>query len=90
MAVIYTSRRNNYRHLSGMEEISGRDLVLAISCVFQQMENKSRCFLVQQPVTIFSCQEIPVIPLREYLERCVCADADILESISTLTVVTLQ
>ncbi|CBK24714.2 uncharacterized protein [Blastocystis hominis] len=33
------------------------------------MENKSRCFLVQQPVTIFSCQEIPVIPLREYLER---------------------
>lgn len=73
-----------------MEEISGRDLVMVISCVFQQMEIKSRRFLVQQPATIFSCQEIPVIPLYDYLKRCISAVINILESIFILIAVTLQ
>lgn len=58
-------------HLAKVDEISGSDLTIVISCVFEQLAVKNDVKGFYRIPSVFDCREIPRISLREYLNRYV-------------------
>ena len=56
-------------HLAKMDEISGSDLTMVISCVFEQLAIKNDVKGFYRIPSVFDCPEIPRISLSDYLNR---------------------